>query len=65
MGFEKDIYFQEKYGILYEKAERGDAVCWNVELYRKKFDKGQKILFIHTGGMPLVFDYLERTRNIH
>ena len=29
MKFEKDIYFQEKYGALYEKAEKGSSVCWH------------------------------------
>ncbi len=48
-----------KYGIPLNRTYTGKAF-WGMKEYLKKFDiRGKKVLFIHTGGTPLFFDYLK------
>lgn len=48
----------KKYGIPLDPIYTGKAF-WGMQEYIKKFSiKNQNILFIHTGGTPLFFDYV-------
>lgn len=50
--------YLREYGIPLNRTYTGKAV-WGMEKYLEhKLIKGKNILFIHTGGTPLFFDYL-------
>ena len=47
-------------GILLDPVYTGKAMAGLIDLIRKgHFMKGQKVLFIHTGGSPALFAYLD------
>ena len=47
-------------GILLDPVYTGKAMAGLVDLIRKgHFKKGQRVLFIHTGGSPALFAYLD------
>lgn len=49
-----------KYGIAMDLTYTGKAFSGMVEYIEKHGIKNKTILFIHTGGMPLFFDYLNK-----
>lgn len=53
----------EREGIPMDGTYVGKAFHGMVQYLRDRNIKGQKILFIHTGGAPLFFDHLEREKS--
>lgn len=52
-----------KYGIPLDPTYTGKAF-WGMTEYMKKMDiRNKRLLFLHTGGTPLYFDYLGEKRN--
>jgi len=51
-----------KYGISMDSTYTGKAFSGMLQYIEKKQILGKNILFIHTGGTPLYFDYLSRTQ---
>ena len=46
-------------GILLDPVYSGKAMAGFIDLIRKKvFKKGQKVLFLHTGGAPALYEYM-------
>ena len=54
-------YALKQYGIPLDGTYTGKAFHGMLDYLTKKQIKGKKILFIHTGGTPLFFDYLKQT----
>jgi len=51
-------------GILLDPVYTGKAMAGLIDLIRTKhFKRGERILFLHTGGSPALFAYLESFRN--
>jgi len=50
-----------KYGIPLDETYTGKAFYGMLDYLDKNEIKDKRILFIHTGGTPLFFDYLKRT----
>ncbi len=53
-----------KYGIPLDSTYTGKAFCGMEEYVKSNGISGKNILFIHTGGTPLFFDFLRGTHNI-
>ena len=50
--------------ILLDPVYTGKAMAGLIGMVRKGFfKKGQKVLFLHTGGSPALFSYLETFYN--
>lgn len=50
--------FMTKYGIPLDETYTGKALAGALELLGRRGVRGKRVLFIHTGGTPLYFDYL-------
>jgi D-cysteine desulfhydrase len=47
-------------GILMDPVYTGKAMAGLIDLVRKKyFRKGEKVLFLHTGGSPALYHYMD------
>jgi D-cysteine desulfhydrase len=55
--------FSQKEAILLDPVYSGKAAAGLIDLVRKgHFKKGANILFLHTGGSPALYEYLETFR---
>lgn len=52
-----------KYGLPLDSTYTGKAYYGMLDYLKKQDVKGKNILFIHTGGTPLFFDYLKKGTN--
>lgn len=60
LGIEHIIYYQlTKNGIPLDPTYTGKAFYGMIDYLNKNGIKGKKVLFIHTGGTPLFFDYIK------
>lgn len=51
------------YGVPLDPTYTGKAFAGMMDYIEKNHIEGKKVLFIHTGGTPLYFDFLRTTRN--
>ena len=65
-SIEKTIYHQfTQNGMPLDPTYTGKAF-WGMQDYLEKHDiKGKRILFIHTGGMPLFFDFIKEIKLVN
>lgn len=54
--------FMKKYGVPFDSTYTGKAFAGMLEYAERMDIKNMNILFIHTGGTPLYFDYLSRKK---
>ena len=55
--------FSQKEAILLDPVYSGKAAAGLIDLVRKgHFKKGSNVLFLHTGGSPVLYEYLETFR---
>ena len=50
----------KKYGIPLDEVYTGKAFSGMKDYLEKEIITGKNVLFIHTGGTPLYFDYLNK-----